>query len=91
MLGKFRPPLLTKVKQPSDKTDVNDSVPPGKKRRLSERGEEGEPRRTPQLVFENPGISTLPRKPLCIVPNPAVVPRSAAVDGGAECYYNVLW
>lgn len=91
MLGKFRPPLLTTAKQSSEEAAEDGSVPPAKRRRLSERGGEDEPRKIPQLVFKNPGISSLPRNPLCVVPNPAVAARSAAIDGRVEDYYNVLW
>ena len=91
MLCKFRPPLLSKVKQSSDETDVIVSGPPTKKRRFSEAGEEEEPRKVPQLVFKKPGISSLPRKPLSIVPNPSAAAHPEAIISGVEGYYSVLW
>ena len=45
-----------------------------------------------KLVFKTPGISSLPRKPLHEVSNPA--PPSEPLESetdGEDAYYNVLW
>lgn len=92
MLGRpFRPPLLRKVAPIAEPVEEESSDPPTKKRRISE---DGGPKvsTTPQLVFKAPGISSLPRKPLLAVTNPAVAAEAAKpLDGGVEGYYNVLW
>lgn len=41
----------------------------------------------PRLIFKNPGVSSLPRKPLLEVTNKAGDPNPGASKG----YYNVLW
>lgn len=95
MQAKFKPPLLNKSSQRRDNAPQAESEPPSKKRRVDENESEEGPRRVPQLVFKKPGISALPRKPLFVVPNPAVaaVQTEPAGDGveGVEGYYNVLW
>ena len=92
MLGRpFRPPLLKKTATPAKPVEEEPSNPPTKKRRISD---DGVPKisRTPQLVFKALGISSLPRKPLLTVINPAIAAEAAKpLDGGVERYYNVLW
>ncbi len=79
----FRTPLLRKPEESTDNDGF--SVPQAKKRRISnDKGDGG-----PRLVFKTPGISSLPRKPLLAVKNPAVATESPS--GGFERYYNVLW
>ncbi|SLM41403.1 dsdna-dependent atpase [Lasallia pustulata] len=92
MLGRpFRPPMLRKVPTPAESVEEEPSIPPAKKRRISD---DGAPQlsTTPQLVFKVPGISSLPRKPLLTVKNPAVAAEATKpLDGEVEAYYNVLW
>ncbi|KAL9100834.1 MAG: hypothetical protein Q9163_003845 [Psora crenata] len=92
MFGKFRPPLLKIIEKPisPNSPDSGSSEPLPKKRRISN---EPNPRQPgPQLVFKRPGISSLPRKPLLAVDNPAVATQSLHnTDGVIEGYYNVLW
>lgn len=84
MIGKpFRTPLLRKTEELGDNDGL--SEPQAKKRRISNNKGDG----GPQLVFKTPGISSLPRKPLLAVKNPAVATNIA--DEGFERYYNVLW
>ena len=88
MLGKpFRSPLLAKK---DTTTSSNDHEPQAKRRRIS--GDEAKEQSGPQLVFKAPGISTLPRKPLLAVSNPAIATETSRhQDSGIEGYYNVLW
>ena len=88
---KFRPPLLREVDQTADKPQVLESEPPVKKRQISVDGKEDGTGRLSQLVFKKPGISSLPRKPLFVVPNPAVAAQTKSAGDGVEGYYNVLW
>ncbi len=89
MQPKFRPPLLSKKIPINDKKETE---PPLKKRRVDESEVEHGPRKVPQLVFKKPGISTLPRQPLFVVPNPAGVTIQIEPAGDdVEGYYNVLW
>lgn len=92
MLGRpFRPPLLKKVPPPTASVEDEPSNPPAKKRRISDDGAT-KVSTTPQLVFKVPGISSLPRKPLLVVKNPAAAAEAAKpLDGGVDGYYNVLW
>ncbi|CAD6594070.1 MAG: helicase [Alectoria sarmentosa] len=88
MIGKpFRTPLLRKTEESGDNDGV--SEPQAKKRRIS--SDKGDDLKTlgPQLVFKTPGISSLPRKPLLAVKNPAVATKP--LHRGFEGYYNVLW
>lgn len=80
----FRTPLLRRVEESRD----NDGVlePHVKKRRISS---DSEKTLEPQLIFKSPGISSLPRKPLVAINNPAEAVKTP--DGGFEGYYNVLW
>lgn len=88
MIGNpFRTPLLRKTEESRDNDGV--SEPQAKKRRISSDKGDGSKTMGPQLVFKTPGISSLPRKPLLAVKNPAVATKS--LDGGLEGYYNVLW
>ena len=91
MPGKFRPPFLRKVDQTADDPQLLESRPPVKRRRITEVDKEDAPDQLPKLVFKKPGISSLPRKPLFVLPNPAVAAHTASVDDGVEGYYNVLW
>ncbi len=90
MLGKpFRSPLLVKKDTPAMS---NGHEPQAKKRRISGPNDTGKEQSGPQLVFKAAGISSLPRKPLLTVHNPAIaagVPKPQ--DAGVEGYYNVLW
>ncbi len=82
----FRTPFLNKT------DDHNDSQPLPKKRRISIDRELGTTRTTPRLVFKTPGISSLPRKPLSAVRNPAVAAELAeSGNGGSDSHFNVLW
>lgn len=88
MVGKpFRIPLLRKTEESGD--NDGGSEPQAKKRRISSDKGDGVKTMGPQLVFKTPGISSVPRKPLLAVKNPAVATES--LDGGSEVYYNVLW
>lgn len=80
----FRTPLLRKPEESTGNEGV--SEPQAKKRRISS---DGEKTSRPQLVFKSPEISSLPRKPLVAVRNPAEAAKPP--DGGFEGYYNVLW
>ena len=91
MFGKFRSPLLSNVEKPAELADAAESKHPAKRRRVSDEGEQVKPRTTPRLIFKKPGISSLPRKPLLVVPNPAIIPQGEPTEGGVEGYYNVLW
>ena len=90
----FRPPLLTKIEKlvvPIVPPDVDE--PQTKRRRISSDQEDNNARLTePRLVFKRPGISSIPRKPLLAVRNPAVAAEALdPLNGGIEGYYNVLW
>ena len=65
---------------------------PVKKRRI---GTDAPPKTKvpgPRLVFKAPGVSSIPRKPLLIVQNPAAAAESEqSLDGSVDGYYNVLW
>lgn len=90
----FRPPLLRRVEKPTVSVYQHGDEPQVKKRRISNSHEDIVKLHTPQLVFKQPGISCLPRKPLAAVENPAVAalaPATHLFDGGVESYYNVLW
>lgn len=89
----FRTPFLTKTDASSAKPNVQeDSEPQPKKRRISSDREPGATKTAPRLVFKTPGVSSLPRKPLLAVQNPAVVAGVVELDhGGIDGYYNVLW
>ena len=94
MFAKFRPPLIKKVEPPTAICDTGeDGVEPLAKRRKISSHDPMQPGSVgPQVVFKKPGISTLPRKPLLGVPNPAaIVQANQSVDCGIEGYYNVLW
>ena len=88
MLGKsFRSPLLVKKETTSSSDDPE---PQAKKRRISE--DNAKEQLGTQLVFKAPGISSLPRRPLLAVSNPAsAAETSKPQTGGIEGYYNVLW
>lgn len=90
MLGKpFRSPLLAQKETPASS---NAHEQQAKRRRISGPNAIGKAQSGPQLVFKAPGISSLPRKPLLTVHNPAPAAEIAKPqDGGAEGYYNVLW
>ena len=90
MLGKpFRSPLLVKKDSPASS---NDHEPLSKKRRISGNEEARNAQSGPQLVFKVPGISSLPRKPLLAVDNPAITAEATKLqDAGIEGFYNVLW
>ena len=88
MFGKFRPPLLEKVEQPIESDTILSEPMP--KRRKVDVNEQNPAIR--QLIFKRPGISSLPRKPLLAVLNPAATVVATQPPGrGAESYYNVLW
>lgn len=89
----FRPPILRKVEKPVVPAAVPDiDEPQAKKRRINNDQEDNANPTGPQLVFKMPGISSLPRKPLLAVKNPAVAAQATKpLDGGVEGYYNVLW
>ena len=98
MLGKpFRSPLLKKpliVKDEAQSIANSGNEHPAKKRRLID-GDDSEPKRElsgPRLLFKAPGVSSLPRKPLLTVQNPAAaVETEQTSNGAADGYYNVLW
>lgn len=72
--------------------DPDIEEPQAKKRRISSDQEDEAKPTGPQLVFKKPGISSLPRKPLLAVKNPAVAAQATkSLDDGVEGYYNVLW
>ena len=96
MLNKpFRSPLLKQAATPSDEArDVadNEDEHPAKKRRTSTKGTAARESSGPRLVFKAPGVSSLPRKPLVTIPNPAAASETEqSLNGFVEGYYNVLW
>ncbi|KAK4694474.1 DNA repair and recombination protein RAD54B, partial [Lecanoromycetidae sp. Uapishka_2] len=93
MSGKpFRPPMLRKSGDLVESSNTDIDTPPAKKRRISGDQEDSTKLVGPQLVFKEPGISSLPRKPLLAVKNPAIAAQATKpLDGGVEGYYNVLW
>ena len=88
MLKPFRPPLLNKDAPSRVSNSSHPDSPPSKRRRLDIDSDERKPES--RLIFKNPGISSLPRKPLHSVSNSA-----AAINNGPphndETYYTVLW
>ena len=82
----FRTPLLRK----SEESGANGGVsePQAKKRRISS-DEDVVKTMEPRLVFKTPGISSIPRKPLMALKNPAVT--TISLDEDFRHYYNVLW
>ncbi len=90
MTGKpFRPPLLRKVEKLATSAHQDGDEPQAKKRRISNDHEGIAKPPAPLLVFKQPGVSSLPRKPLAAVKNPAAA--AAQATQGVEGYYNVLW
>lgn len=91
MLGKpFRSPLLRKAE--SNNTGES-SIASVKRRRISSDNERTAEASGPRLIFKTPGISSLPRKPLLAVQNPAADTEhgGSQVDEGVQGHYNVLW
>lgn len=92
MLKPFQPPLLKKPTQTQASGDASYDGPPTKRMRLDEKGDSTGIKPESRLIFKTPGVSSLPRKPLHSVANPA----AASADGQQqhdllETYYNVLW
>lgn len=86
----FRSPLLKQVSSPSASNERSEPDP--KRRRISSDNERSTEPSGPRLVFKAPGVSTLPRKPLLPVQNPAVVgDADVQAENGIQSYYNVLW
>ena len=87
----FRTPFLKETAS-ARATVEEDYEPQLKKRRISGNHKLEATKVAPRLIFTNPGVSCLPRKPLLAVQNPAFVVEGAELDNGAiEGYYNVLW
>lgn len=87
-MNPFRPPLFKRNDSAQALgLDDHDKSPPLKRRKLDSGTILGEPR----LVFKNPGVSSLPRKPLCSVLNTAVTANDNDQDERSTSYYNVLW
>lgn len=92
MMKPFRPPLLKKPGQTQTSVDTSSDGPPAKRIRLDGQSEPITKKLEPRLVFKTPGVSSLPRKPLHSVANPAaVLGDSKQQDDALESYYNVLW
>jgi hypothetical protein len=104
MFKPFRPPLLNKKSLQDNIGESVADVPSSKRRRLNDnecdasvdvkREDVYNNGKTEQrLVFKVPGISSLPRKPLESVPNPAITSRASGQQGKSEpeFYYTVLW
>lgn len=91
MLGKpFRSSLLTKSKPVSGSCD--DGEASAKRQRINSDSTRTPELSGPRLVFKAPGISSLPRKPLVAVTNPAAAADDVGkLDNGTQSYYNVLW
>lgn len=91
MLSKpFRSPLLRKPEQHSGQGEGPE--PHVKRRRISDDNRRAAEPSGARLVFKTPGISSLPRKPLLRVQNPAAdIDTLVKVDSGVHGYYNVLW
>lgn len=79
------------VEQPAASAHHDGDEPQSKKRRINNDHEDNAESPAPQLVFKKPGISSLPRKPLQAVTNPAAAQATQPLDGGNVGYYNVLW
>ena len=85
----FRSPLL---RQAESIPELDRNEIPRKRQRISNDNETTAELSGPRLVFKTPGISSLPRKPLVTVPNPAADgPVTTERHDGARNYYNVLW
>jgi len=92
MLKPFRPPLLKKPTQIKISEDTSSAGPPAKRMRLDGPSESVSTKSEPRLVFKTPGVSSLPRKPLHCVANPAAaLDESRQQEDALESYYNVLW
>ncbi|MCJ1475516.1 helicase [Lambiella insularis] len=88
----FKPPLLKKKGSILGLGPVDDENSPARKRRrLDDGATSSETKSEPRLVFKNPGVSSLPRKPLHSVLNTAVATNGSGQDEESETYYNVLW
>ena len=88
----FRPPLLKKPDQTQTLADTASDGPPAKRIRLDGQSDPVAMKPEPRLVFKTPGVSTLPRKPLQSIPNPAAALEDSKLqDDALESYYNVLW
>ena len=82
----FRTPLIRKAEESRD--NEGDSEPQAKKSRISSDEHNDVKTTEPRLIFKNPGVSSLPRKPLLTVENSAVVTKPRV---GFDGYYNALW
>lgn len=96
MLNKpFRSPLPKQSATPSDEAPDaadNGNEHPAKKRCTSTIKVAARESSGPRLVFKAPGVSSLPRKPLVPVANPAAASEiEQSLIGFVEGYYNVLW
>lgn len=89
----FRPPFMKNADRFAASVHQPNDGPESKKRRIGDYHEDNAKLSAPQLVFKKPGISSLPRKPLLALKNPAASLAQATqpLDGGIEGYYNVLW
>lgn len=85
MFKPFRSPLL---QRPTNLQSEDALQPPTKKRRSNH--EVASEISGPHLVFKQPGISSLPRKPLVTVQNPGIEGLTTSTEG-VEGHYNVLW
>ena len=93
MIGKpFRPPLLREDEKPERPTIEKSDEPQIKRRRISDIHDGDREDCATHLVFKNPLVSSLPRKPLLAVTNSAIGARVIdPPDRGIRGYYNVLW
>lgn len=104
MFKPFRPPLLNRKPPQGEIGESVEDVPSSKRRRLNDsdcdtlvdgkRKDDSNNGGTKQrLVFKVPGVSTLPRKPLESVLNPAPTSRASGQQEKSEpeFYYTVLW
>ena len=88
MIGRpFRTPFLRRAEDSGHEDRVLE--PQAKKRRIGSDKEEDVKTKRPKLVFKTPGLSSLPRKPLSAIANPAE--GTEPLDGELESFYNVLW
>ena len=93
MLSKpFRSPLLKHTGYPRAEAGDNNDDHAAKRRRISTDLESSSGLSGPRLIFKTPGVSSLPRKPLVAVQNPAATASTEDdVEGSVDGYYNVLW
>ena len=88
----FRPPLLRNSEHQKEPVNQESHEPLAKRKRIEGDSEIEGSQLEPRIVFKKPGISSLPRKPLLTLDNPAISSKTIQPSGaGSEGYYNVLW